>query len=262
MNNLSLYSLTSGSSGNSFLIKYNDDIIIIDAGLSCIRFEKSINSLNYKIEQIAGLIITHNHSDHISGLGQIARKHNLPIYISKICYDSIKDKIGKIEKINFINEEFNIKNFEIESIKSSHDSVEMLNFIIKVNNTKISFITDTGYVHQYLFFKIKDTDILIIEANYDKNIIIENDARPWFVKQRVLSRNGHLSNDDCLEIINKINIDRLKYLFLIHISKDHNDYKLVENFFNEKIKNNLKKDIEIIVCKENEINGLDINEEN
>lgn len=256
MSNLSLHSLASGSSGNAFLLKYNNTKILIDAGISCQKMEGCFKIINEELKNISGIVITHTHSDHIQGLGPISRKYKLPIYMTEKGYNSAKEKNGKIENIKFINGQFDIAEFHFDPFVSPHDSEETLNFVININNKKISYISDTGYVTQILLYKIENSDIIIIESNYDKKMLIENNTRPWSVKQRILGRNGHLSNDDVWSILKKINIDRLTHLFLIHISKDHNNYDYVKNFFETKIRNDFKKEISISVCKQDEVKSI------
>lgn len=254
MHKLDLFSLGSGSSGNSFLIKYNEDIILIDAGFSCKNIVEKFEKLNLSITDIKAIVITHTHSDHIKGVGPLVRKFGMPVYISEKSFLNAKERFGKLSSVVYFTGNFKINEFFIEPLSSSHDSIENFNFIITVNGYKISYISDTGYVTPYLLFKVKDSDVLVIEANYDKMTLINNKTRPWIMKQRVLSRIGHLSNDDALSVVQSINCSKLSHLFLIHISSEHNDYSLVSDFFCDNVDNK----INVIVCEQLLTKGISL----
>jgi phosphoribosyl 1,2-cyclic phosphodiesterase len=254
MSKIELFSLGSGSSGNSFFIKYNDKIVLIDAGLTCKKIVEKFDEHNFSVYDIKAIVVTHTHSDHIKGIGPLVRKFGIPVYISEKSYIYAKDKLGRLNDIIFINGSFNIGDFYFEPFISPHDSIETFNFIIKINNYTISYISDTGYVTPFLLFKVKESDVLIVEANYDKMMLINNKTRPWIMKQRVLSRAGHLSNEDALSVIKNINSARLKYVFLTHLSSEHNDYNLVKDFFEKNVSSN----VVITVCEQTVAKGLTI----
>ncbi|MGM0379878.1 MAG: MBL fold metallo-hydrolase [Bacillota bacterium] len=250
--NLEFCSLASGSKGNSQFISTKNSSLLIDAGMSGKYIENALKSIDKKISEIKGILVTHEHTDHISGVGVLMRRYNFPLYITKNTFGEIKDKIGKIdmEKVNFIkkNEKFKINDLTIEPYEISHDAIEPLGFIINYRNKKISLATDLGHAPNKLIKKIKDCDLLFIESNHDESML-ESGKYPYFLKRRVLSNHGHLSNDAAGSVIKEvIKHGRVKNILLAHLSKENNfpelAFQTVKNYMME-FDQNLVKDISL-----------------
>lgn len=228
--------LSSGSSGNALLIDSLNASVLVDCGMSGKELERRLLEVDIKPEKIKGIIITHEHHDHISGAGIASRRFNIPVYIRQKTYEAATDKFEKTEII-FIERNFKIADFSFEAFQVAHDAIDPIGLVAELNNYKIGIITDTGCITGLAQHKISGLDGLVIESNYDDKMLMLSD-RPFFVKQRIRSRFGHLSNDDAVRTIDSIDKSRLKYLLLYHISEDHNSYELAEKKMRDYLQNN------------------------
>ncbi|MGL4533852.1 MAG: MBL fold metallo-hydrolase [Fusobacteriaceae bacterium] len=220
--------LGSGSSGNCTFIESDNIKILIDAGFSCKKIEEKLLSIGEKLEDISGVLITHEHGDHIMGAGIISRKYCIPIYISSESYEHGIIKLGKIEdkNVKLIEAEFFINSLKIIPFDVMHDAVRTLGFRIEGKNGKtLALATDIGYVDNRVKEKFKDIDLMVIECNYDYHMLMDC-SYPWDLKARVKGKNGHLSNDDSAKFIGEIFSERLKKVYLVHVSKDSNNYSM------------------------------------
>lgn len=216
--------LGTGSSGNSIYIEDDHNKILIDAGFSGKKLEEKLKNINRSLKDINALIISHEHGDHTLGAGIIVRRHQIPIYITRESYDSIKDKLGKIPDslLNFIETEINLESIKIKSIDVSHDAVRTLAFKIENGKgKKIGIATDIGRINNLLKYDFKDLNLLVLESNYDFNMLMEC-SYPQDLKMRIKSNRGHLCNVDTGRFIADIYHKELQKIFLAHISNDSN----------------------------------------
>lgn len=217
--------LASGSTGNALYIESDTERLLVDAGLS----GKKMNELMEKIEvdpnSLSGILVTHEHSDHIKGLGIVARKYNLPIYANEKTWEAMENSIGKItldQKFHFAMEE--VKTFgdiEVESFGVSHDAAEPMFFTFRNNGKKVALVTDLGYVSERIKKTVEDADAYIFEANHDVEML-RMGRYPWNVKRRILGDSGHVSNEDSGLALYDIISNRTKRIYLAHLSQDNN----------------------------------------
>lgn len=220
--------LGSGSKGNAIFLETDSIKLLIDAGFSGKKIEELLKSIGENIEEIEGILITHEHSDHIQGAGIISRKYNIPIYITKESYESCSLKIGKIsnENLYFLEEEFYFNTTKIITFDVMHDAERTIGFRIEESSgSKIGIATDLGYIDNTVREAFKNVNVMIIESNYDYHKLMECEY-PWDLKARVKGRNGHLSNNDCARFVKEMSHKNLKKVFLAHISKDSNNPKI------------------------------------
>lgn len=233
--------LGSGSGGNSTYLESGNSRILIDAGFSCKKIEERLNSIQRDIKDINGILITHEHIDHIQGAGIISRKYNVPIYITKESFQAGESKLGKIapENLNFIEDKFIINDsLLIKPFDVMHDAQRTIGYRIESQNGKVAAIsTDIGYVNNIVRENFKEADVMVIESNYDYNMLM-NCCYPWDLKARVKSRNGHLSNNDAARFIKDMYNEKLKKVYLAHISKDSNNPLLVKNTLTQELDGN------------------------
>lgn len=236
--------LGSGSSGNSTFIEVDDLKILIDAGFSCKKTEEKLEKIGKKLSDVSAILLTHEHSDHINGAGIIARKYDIPLYISPESYNAGLNKLGEIDKtlIKLIDKDFIINDtIKVSPFDVMHDAIRTLGFRIETQlNKKIAVSTDIGYVDNNVRENFKDVDAMIIESNYDFNMLM-NCSYPWNLKSRVKSRNGHLSNNDCARFIKEIYSDKIKKIFLAHVSKDSNDPRLIKQTMDDEFDKMLRR---------------------
>lgn len=230
--------LGSGSSGNSIFLEISNCKILIDAGFSCKKIEEKLHEINEKLSDITAILITHEHLDHIMGAGIISRKYDIPIYIAWESYEASKEKLGKIEEKNliFIEGDFYLQDsVRIYPFEVMHDAVKTLGFrIVGKNSKSIAISTDIGCINNVIREYFKNTDIIIIECNYDHKMLMEC-SYPWDLKHRVKGNNGHLSNTEAAQFICDIYSQKLKKAYIAHVSKDSNNYDLALNTVKEKL---------------------------
>lgn len=235
-------SLYSGSSGNSIYVSSPKAKILIDAGLTGKSIALALESINVNPFFLNGILVTHEHSDHVKGVGVLSRRYNLPIYANEKTWTEMKDKIGKIknENIKIIDKDFNIMDMEIETFKIPHDAVDTIGYSINSEGKKISVATDMGVFTKEIKDNIKDSDLVLIESNHDEEML-KFGPYPYELKRRILSATGHLSNNDSGSAILEILKHGRKKIFLGHLSGTNNvpelAYKTVENIL---IDNNVK----------------------
>jgi len=249
------YSLFSGSNGNCILVSSNDTNILIDAGMPGKQIEESLNLIGLSINNIHGIFITHEHSDHVKGAGVVSRKGNIPIFISFGTLMASKKYIGNIsdDKINIITKDsIYFRDMCIRKFPIPHDAVEPVGYSITDGKNEVSVATDIGCFTDELFDNIKNSDIILLECNHDIEML-KFGPYPYQLKRRILGNKGHLSNEDCgravLNIMQKSNSQ--KKIILGHLSQINNipqlAFKTVKNFIDES-KFTIGKDLELSVA--------------
>lgn len=219
--------IASGSSGNCIYIGSDTTHILIDQGISAKRVIEGIEGLGIKPSEIDAIFVTHEHTDHTQGLGVFSRKFSVPIYATEGTIEGIKatKSLGTIDSDLFnvvkADKSFFVKDLNINPIRVSHDATEPVAYSVKCEKQKISVITDLGTYSDYTIECLKNSDIIMAEANHDIRML-QVGPYPYYLKQRILSDRGHLSNENCGRMISALLHDNLKHLFLGHLSKENN----------------------------------------
>lgn len=222
--------LGSGSRGNSIYIEEDNTKILIDIGFSGKKIEELLKKIDVDINNIDAILVTHEHLDHIQGVGVVSRKYNIPIYITRESYIAGKMRLGEIDQkiLNYIDTDpFYIGDIKIYPFDVMHDAERTVGYRLEGENI-VAISTDIGYIDNIVRENFKGADIVIIECNYDYQMLMECNY-PWELKARVKSRNGHLSNNDCARFLKDIYHENLKKIILAHMSQDSNDRKLAYN---------------------------------
>jgi len=220
-------SIASGSSGNCIYVGSDTAHILIDDGISAKRTVEGLVGLGIKPEELDGIFVTHEHSDHIQGLGVLSRKYGIPIYATKGTIEGIRrsTSLGKIDDSLFneicADEKTYIKDLTVHPMRISHDAAEPVAYRVKCENQKISIITDLGTYDDYTIDCLRNSDIIMAEANHDIRML-QVGPYPYYLKQRILGDRGHLSNENSGRLISAILHDNLKAIFLGHLSKENN----------------------------------------
>lgn len=224
---MKLCSIASGSSGNCIYVGTDATHLLVDVGISGKRTENGLNSIGRTLKEIDGILITHEHSDHICGLGVLSRKYHIPIYATGKTIEAIKmsSSLGKIEEDLFCpikaDESFYIKDIMINPMRTSHDAVEPVAYRMKYENKKIAIATDLGTYNDYTIECLKGMDLLFLEANHDVNMV-QVGPYPYRLKQRILGDKGHLSNELSGRLLKKLAHEKLQGVVLGHLSKENN----------------------------------------
>ena len=222
---LNFYSLYSGSSGNSLLVKTENTNILIDAGVSCKKIENALNVLEIDPSTLDGILITHEHSDHVQGLGTFAKKHDLPVFVNKKTLDAMPKQKEKISEKNInlftIEEKFEINDLKIKPFSIPHDAASPCGFSLFKDNKKISIATDIGHMTNGVIKNLDGSEFILLESNYDPEVLMYS-KYPYLLKTRIAGPTGHLSNEAAGKTISYLLKSGLKQVMLGHLSKESN----------------------------------------
>lgn len=222
-----LCSIASGSSGNCIYVGSDTTHLLIDAGISGKRTEIGLNSIGLSGADLDGILITHEHADHISGLGVLARRYGIPIYATSGTIDAIRgcNSLGKIDDSLFCevqsDKKMIIKDLTINPMRISHDAAEPVGYRIAYGNRRAAICTDLGVYNDYTVECLKGMDAVLIEANHDVNML-QVGPYPYYLKQRILGDRGHLSNENSGRLLSRILHDKLQTIILGHLSNENN----------------------------------------
>lgn len=222
-----LMSIASGSSGNCIYVGNDNTHILIDTGISKKRVEEGLKKLELSPSDLNGIFITHEHSDHISGLGVLSRKYNVPIYSTRETIEAIKSyqTIGKIDDDLFIEVEpdtgIAIEELTVKPFSISHDAVNPVGYRVEDSKAKIAVATDMGTYNDYIVENLTGLNGLVLEANHDIRML-QTGTYPYYLKQRILGNKGHLCNEMAGRLLDIILNENMKKVFLGHLSKENN----------------------------------------
>jgi phosphoribosyl 1,2-cyclic phosphodiesterase len=217
--------LGSGSAGNCSLIATSQCRLLVDAGFSARQITQRLASVGVHPESLDGILITHEHSDHVAGLEVFCRKFCVPIYANPLTAETLRrGSLAAFPNWNLFatGSVFTVKNIEIQTFYVPHDAVDPTAFVFTADEGAIGYLTDLGYAPKLALERIRQVDTLIVETNHDERMLQEDSRRPWSVKQRILSRHGHLSNEAAAKLVAAIVGNRLRRVVLGHLSRDCN----------------------------------------
>lgn len=223
--NMRACTLASGSSGNTTYIEGGEASVLVDAGLSGKAITTQLESLNINPSSLQGVLVTHEHSDHIKGVGVLARKYGLQVYATEKTWDEINPVIGKVPPYNQCVLEqgraLEIGDLKIEHFKSSHDAVDSVGFCFYSDDTKVGVSTDTGVLTNNARKSLMESDLLVFEANHDLHML-RNGRYPGALKKRISSDKGHLSNTAAGHCLSSLIGGKTKGIILAHLSRENN----------------------------------------
>ena len=228
--NLNFCSLSSGSSGNCYYLGNEFYGILIDAGISATSIRRFLKTMDISIQSIMGVLITHNHTDHIKGLEVLTRRNSIPAFTTAKVRESI---LGPHRRISYdsiheipLKEKFNLAGFDIEAFPVCHDAPETLGYHICYGDNKVTIATDLGHICDTAAPYIKSANLLVIESNYDEEMLVTGQY-PYFLKVRIKSDHGHLGNHQASAFLADNISGNLSYICLGHLSKNNNTPELV-----------------------------------
>lgn len=223
-----LCSIASGSSGNCIYVGHASTHLLIDAGISGKRIEEGLRGIEVEPEELAGILITHEHSDHIQGVGVLARKYKVPLYgtVETFCaMKKGKTNLGKVDDGLFREvdpeKSFSIGDIRVMPFSVSHDAANPVAYVFEADGKKIGMATDLGVYTEQTVEHLKDSGILYLESNHDLNMLMVG-MYPYYLKQRIAGEHGHLSNDSAAKLLCRLHHDGLQHVLLAHLSKENN----------------------------------------
>lgn len=216
--------LASGSKGNCTFVETNNCKFLIDAGISYQQIFKELNNIGIQLEELDGILITHIHSDHTKGLKVLLNKTNLKVFIPSSMEREMLTIVDS-DRLEFISDVTDFVDMKIELIYTSHDTESSVGYIISSNESSVVYITDTGYINRRYLKRLENRNAYILESNHDEKMLMEG-PYPYYLKQRVISDSGHLSNSQTSKYLEAIVGDKTKYIILAHISEHNNTHEL------------------------------------
>ncbi len=222
---LSLTVLGSGSSGNCAVIRSERTCLLLDAGLSARQIVLRLEQVGLRLEDLDGILLTHEHGDHTQGLDIICHRHPAPIFCTPLTRESLASDFRKAQprwKIMQTGAAFEFQDVRIESFPVPHDAADPVGFVIMDEDSRLGVLSDVGSITHLIRDRLKGSDTLFIEANYDAALLEADTKRPWPTKQRISGRHGHLSNDQAAELIKEVAHATLRHVVLGHLSDDCN----------------------------------------
>ena len=231
---MSLYitSLNSGSNGNCYYVGNNEEAVLIDVGISYREVEKRMINLGLQLSIVKAIFISHEHTDHISGVEVLAKKHNLPVYITPPVLHNSRLKIAENLIRTFKTDEpVAIGKLLVTPFTKKHDAIDPYSFIVEGSGVKIGVITDIGIACKQVIHYFKQCHAAFLESNYDEQLL-EQGGYPERLKKRISGGKGHLSNAEALDLFLSHRSPYLTHLFLSHLSQNNNRTELVKELFN------------------------------
>jgi len=233
--------LASGSTGNATVVSSDAATVLVDVGLSAKKIDELMRDRELSGTDLDAIFVTHEHSDHIKGLGAFARRHGLPVYANERTWGAMAKAVGDIpeenRKILPTDGAMEIYDLRIESYAISHDAIEPVGYCFQSDGAKLSLATDLGYVSDKVMRRLQDSDVMVLEANHDVEML-RMGRYPWNTKRRILGDMGHLSNEAAGDALCTLLTGRLKRVYLAHLSQEHNLMDLAKLTVNTVLENN------------------------
>jgi len=250
--------LGSGSSGNCAYVETDEARILVDAGFSARQIRQRLATIGRAPENLTGILITHEHSDHICGLLALAEKLKLPVYCNRETQEATmwafqskwsskknpalpgfgggsETRAGLDWRLFRTGDSFELNDVLVETFSIPHDAQDPVGFLLRTNEIKIGFATDLGHVTKLVIDRLRNANALVLEANHDIKMLQECPRRPWSLKQRILGRHGHLSNEAAADCVAEIMSAELRNLYLGHLSRECNRPELAFRVVNERL---------------------------
>ncbi len=228
--------LGSGSSGNCAYLETSETRLLIDAGFSGRQIRQRLTSIGKGPESLSGILITHEHSDHINGLVGLCSKLNIPVYCNRDTKDAMEYQLDcKFDcRIFTTGETFEIGDVIVDTFSIPHDASDPVGFMLRTTAGKVGFLTDLGHATKLALERVRAANVLVLETNHDLKMLQES-SRPWSLKQRIAGRHGHLSNTDAADAAQEIMSAELRHLYLGHLSRECNQPELAHRVIQERM---------------------------
>ena len=243
--------LGSGSKGNAIVVHNEHEGLLIDAGMSLKEIRRRLALAGLQESLIKGILVTHEHTDHVSGLRVCAKHLQVPVYASRLCAERLRYQDKKMcSPIMFaLGGSFPISNFTILPFAVQHDAVEPVGYVICIGSKKVGIALDLGRPGQMTEFQLRSCDTLAIESNHDLNMLAACN-RPWYLKQRILGPQGHLSNQQSQELLGKTISSNTRNVVLVHLSEECNTAELAESTARNKLCELGRNDVNLQIAKQ------------
>lgn len=229
--------LGSGSGGNCAYVETGETRILIDAGFSLRQIRKRLATIGRVPENLTGILITHEHSDHVQGLVALSEKLGIPVYCNRPTQEAIQcAQAGQLHARLFTTgASFEVGDITVETFTVPHDAQDPVGFLLRTPSGNIGFLTDLGHATKLVLERVREANVLVLESNHDIKMLQDCPHRPWSLKQRILGRHGHLSNEAAAEVAGDIMSAGLRHLYLGHLSGECNRPELAFRVMNDRL---------------------------
>ncbi len=230
--------LGSGSGGNCAYLEVGETRILIDAGFSARQIRERLASIGRAPEGLTGILVTHEHGDHIQGLGTLCGKTGTPIFANRFTREAIQEAFPE-SKFSFsvfeTGSTFAVGGVEVDAFSVPHDAMDPVGFLLRTSAGNVGFLTDLGHATRLILERVRSSNILVLESNHCVKLLQDDTRRPWSLKQRILSRHGHLSNDAAAAVAEELAADHLRRIYLGHLSRDCNRPEIARRVVGERL---------------------------
>ena len=227
---LTFCSLFSSSSGNAIFVSAGDTRVLIDAGMPGRAIENALRTIDVLPETLSAICVTHEHTDHTKGVGILSRKYHLPVYANERTFQAMARTVGELPKWDRryfeTGEDFYIGDMALHPFPISHDAAEPVGYRIYAGGTSVAVATDMGKMTKAVFNALSGTQVMVLESNYDPGLLMQNPHYSLYLKQRIRSAHGHLSNDDSARCLLELYNTGLRHVLLGHLSQENNTPEL------------------------------------
>lgn len=229
--------LGSGSAGNCAYLETSQARLLIDAGFSLRQIRKRLATIGKTPENLTGVLVTHEHSDHVQGLAQLVEKLRIPVYCNRPTREALEYQQGtRMEcRIFETGATFDLEDLSVETFSIPHDAQDPVGFLLRTAEGNIGFLTDLGHATKLAIERVRRANVLVLESNHDVKLLQDCPHRPWSLKQRILSRHGHLSNEAAADVAEQIMSGDLRHLYLSHISRECNRPQLAFQVMSQRL---------------------------
>ena len=229
--------LGSGSSGNCAYLETNETRILVDAGFSLRQIRQRLATIGRTPENLTGVLITHEHSDHVAGLPMLCEKLRIPIYCNRPTHEEIQFQFRKKFDCRLFatGASFEIGDVLVETFSIPHDAQDPVGYMLRTNGANIGFLTDLGHATKLVLERVRAAHALVLESNHDVKMLQDCPRRPWSLKQRILGRHGHLSNEAAADAAEEIMSAELRHLDLGHLSRECNKPEIAERVMKSRL---------------------------
>lgn len=250
--------LGSGSSGNCAVVETEHARILVDAGFSGKQIRERLSLLGRGIEDLDGILLTHEHQDHCAGLAILCEKYKIPLYCNKLTAGFVKSKwLPKFSEWRCFEtgSSFVVKDLTVQTFSVPHDAYDPVGFVVGAGGVQAGFLTDLGHVTRLALDRVRLCRALVLEANHDPHLLQNDTKRPWAIKQRILSRHGHLSNEAASKAIEFLETSEMSHLFLGHLSPDCNTPDLALESVRQALGQKNATHVHLEVAKQDKVSG-------
>lgn len=250
---LNVITLGSGSAGNCALVESARCRVLVDAGLSARQIVLRLAEAGVDPSQLDGILITHEHCDHAKGLEVLLKKFDIPIYTNSLTAEALGENIRKRARIFQTGSEFSLNDLVVQTFSIPHDAVDPTGFILHAGSASLGICTDLGFATKLVMERLRSANTILIETNHDEKMLQENPYRPWSLKQRIMSRHGHLSNTAAATVLEQLVGNGLRRAILAHLSRDCNTPEIASNTVRSQLDRTGDTSVEIFCAAQDKI---------